>query len=96
MSITLAVVCFPDVAIDAQVNSIGGADYPSGTVASDLPGLNPQFFPGRGVDGQYLLCTTKTTDAPLLGVFGNHHTIAVLAPPTVVVGFVGGRPDDRR
>lgn len=96
---TLAIVFFPVKNLTDAVVTIGASTYPASTQAGNLPSINAQFFMGRDIDGNNILCCVKSTDKPLPAVFNdgtaNYNADAVIAPPTVVVDFVGGRPNDR-
>lgn len=100
MARQLAIVFFRGVSLTDTVSAIGNSTY-SDILVSDMPGDNPQFFLGQDLNGAPILCTVKTTEAFLVGSFaslssGDFNVEAELAPLTVQVDFIGGRPDDRR
>lgn len=97
---TLALVYLPVRSFSDDVISISGIDYGNNIHVSDLPDLNPQFFLGKDINGEDILCTVKDTTAPLTAVFadaqGNYTTKAEIAPATVGAELVGGRPSKRK
>lgn len=97
---TLAIVFFPVKNIGDAVVSIGNATYPASATAANLPSTEGQFFHARDINGNTILCTVKATDIGLPAVFfdgiANYTADAIIAPPTVVVEFIGGRPNERR
>ena len=98
---TVIIVKIPAQTLEDLVVSVGGATYTQQTAVSALPTISPLFFWGKDIDGADIVCAVKGADSPLkcnlLDAGGNvYSVVAELAPPTVIVDFVGGRPDDRR
>ena len=96
MSTTLAIVCFPGLTASDSIISANGAVYAQPISVFDVPTSDSRFFVSSDINGNSLLCAVKTTSGTLSASFTIAGTVnAELAPPTVTVGFVGGRPDDR-